>query len=165
MSTSTSLFLVRVFTLSFSFYLCFNCTVHSKLTPIQPVATRLRAARPGFDYRQGRFLSSPQRPDWLWGQPASYPMGTGGRGVKRSLCEVNHSPSSSAKIKNVWSYTFTPPYVCMAWCLVKYQGRIYFYLYCSLGLIHMGPICVIYLPSVIFIFIECMYVLSQVTCF
>jgi hypothetical protein len=25
-----------------------------------------------------RIFSSPRRPDWLWGPPASYPMGTGG---------------------------------------------------------------------------------------
>jgi len=26
---------------------------------------------------------------------------------------------SSAEINNVWSYTSTPPYVFMTWCLVK----------------------------------------------
>jgi hypothetical protein len=28
---------------------------------------------------QSRIFSSPRRPDWLWGHPASYPMGTGGK--------------------------------------------------------------------------------------
>jgi len=27
--------------------------------------------------------------------------------------------------KNAWSYTSTPQYVFMAWCLVKAQGRLY----------------------------------------
>jgi hypothetical protein len=34
--------------------------------------------------------------------------------------KANHSPPSSAKVKNGWSYTSTPLYVFMAWCLVKY---------------------------------------------
>jgi hypothetical protein len=38
-------------------------------------------------------------------------MGTGGSlpGVKRLGLEVNHSPSPSAKVKNEWSTTSTPP--------------------------------------------------------
>jgi len=30
-------------------------------------------------------------------------------GVKRPECKVNHSPPSSAQVKNAWSYTSTPP--------------------------------------------------------
>jgi hypothetical protein len=30
-------------------------------------------------------------------------------GVKRQGREADHSPPSSAEVKNVWSYTFTPP--------------------------------------------------------
>jgi hypothetical protein len=42
---------------------------------------------------------------------ASYPMGTsgafpGGRAPRR---EAEHSPQFSAKVKNEWSYTSTPP--------------------------------------------------------
>jgi hypothetical protein len=50
-----------------------------------------------------------------WGSggiaPASYPMGTGGSfpGVKRPGREADHSPPSSAEVKNSWSYTSTPP--------------------------------------------------------
>jgi hypothetical protein len=40
-------------------------------------------------------------------------------GVKWPDHEYGHSPPSSAEVKNVWSYTSTPPYVYMAWCLVK----------------------------------------------
>jgi hypothetical protein len=53
--------------------------------------------------------------------PTSYPMGTGALslGVKRLGREADHSPPSSAEVKNAWSYTSTPQYVFMAWCLVK----------------------------------------------
>jgi hypothetical protein len=30
-------------------------------------------------------------------------------GVKQLGCEADHSPPPSAKMKNVWSYTSTPP--------------------------------------------------------
>jgi hypothetical protein len=44
-------------------------------------------------------------------QPASYPMDTGGfsLGLKRLEREADHSPPSSAEVKNAWSYTSTPP--------------------------------------------------------
>jgi hypothetical protein len=44
--------------------------------------------------------------------PVSYPMGTGGAlslGVKRPGREADHSPPSSAEVKNAWNYTSTPP--------------------------------------------------------
>jgi hypothetical protein len=44
---------------------------------------------------------------------ASYPLGTGGAispGAKRPGLEANHSPPSSAKVKNTWIYTSIPPY-------------------------------------------------------
>jgi hypothetical protein len=42
--------------------------------------------------------------------PATYPMGTRGSfpGVKQPWCEADHSPLSSAEVKNAWSYTSTP---------------------------------------------------------
>jgi hypothetical protein len=30
-------------------------------------------------------------------------------GVKQPRCEAEHSPPSSAEVKNAWSYTSTPP--------------------------------------------------------
>jgi hypothetical protein len=42
-------------------------------------------------------------------------------GLKRPPRETDHSPSSSAEIKNAWSCTSTPPIIFMPWCLVK-QG-------------------------------------------
>jgi hypothetical protein len=43
--------------------------------------------------------------------PASYPMATRGSfpGVRRPGCEADHSPPSSAEVKNAWSYTSTLP--------------------------------------------------------
>jgi hypothetical protein len=40
-------------------------------------------------------------------------------GVKLSDREAGHKPTASARVKNDWSYTSTPLYVFMAWCLVK----------------------------------------------
>jgi hypothetical protein len=47
-------------------------------------------------------------------------------GVKRLGHEADHSPPSSAKVKNVWSYTSTPQYFFMAWCLVKHRDNFTF---------------------------------------
>jgi hypothetical protein len=41
--------------------------------------------------------------------PASYPMGTRVDVVKWLRHETGHSSPSSAKVKNAWSYTSTPP--------------------------------------------------------
>jgi hypothetical protein len=59
--------------------------------------------------------------------PASYSMGTVGSfpGVKRPQREADHSPPSSAEVKDAWSYTSTPQYVFMAWCSVKAQIQLY----------------------------------------
>jgi hypothetical protein len=54
-------------------------------------------------------------------------------GVKWPVCEADHSPPSTAKVKNAWSYTFTPQYAFMAWCLVKKaHGQLYLYHTCML---------------------------------
>jgi hypothetical protein len=50
------------------------------------------------------FISSSPRPDRLWGPPRR---------------ETDHSPPSSAEVKNAWGYTCTLPYIFMAWCLIK----------------------------------------------
>jgi hypothetical protein len=39
--------------------------------------------------------------------------------------QADHSPPSSAKVKNVWSYTSTPPTSIMACCLIKYRNHIH----------------------------------------
>jgi hypothetical protein len=47
-------------------------------------------------------------------------------GVKRPWREADHSPPSSAEVKNALSYTYTPQYAFMAWCLVKHRGNFSF---------------------------------------
>jgi hypothetical protein len=47
-------------------------------------------------------------------------------GVKRLERDADHSPQSSAKVTNVWSYTYTPQYVFMTWCLVKHRNNFTF---------------------------------------
>jgi hypothetical protein len=55
-----------------------------------------------------------------------YPMGTWDLPrIKRPWREADHSISSSVEVKNVWSFIFTPPYVCTAWRLVKQQRHLY----------------------------------------
>jgi hypothetical protein len=46
--------------------------------------------------------------------------------VKRPGREADHSPPSSTEVKNAWSYTSSPQYVFMAWCLVKHMDRFTF---------------------------------------
>jgi hypothetical protein len=45
-------------------------------------------------------------------------------GVKRPGREADHSPLSSAEVKNAWSCTSTPQYVFMAWCLAKHTKTL-----------------------------------------
>jgi hypothetical protein len=35
--------------------------------------------------------------------------------------EADLSPPSVTEVKNTWSYTFIPPYVFMAWHLIKHR--------------------------------------------
>jgi hypothetical protein len=63
-------------------------------------------------------------------------MGNGGAlslGVKWPGPEADHSPPSSAEVKNAWSYTSTPQYVFMAWCLVKHTDKFTFYIFCHIS--------------------------------
>ena len=61
--------------------------------------------------RFGQFYI-PKRPGRLWHPPNPYSKALGeffpvGKGVDH---DVNHSPSSSAKVWNEWNYISTPPY-------------------------------------------------------
>jgi hypothetical protein len=47
--------------------------------------------------------------------------------VKLPGREADHSPLSSAEVKNEWSYTSTPQYVFMEWCLVKHRDNFTFF--------------------------------------
>lgn len=59
-----------------------------------------------------RFFS---RQDWLW-----VARGTGGLS--------DQSSPSSAQVKNSWSYTYIPPYVCIERCLITHQGQTHVYI-------------------------------------
>jgi hypothetical protein len=48
-------------------------------------------------------------------------------GVKRPVREADHSPPSSAEVKNAWRYTSTPQYVFMEWRIVKHRDNFTFY--------------------------------------
>jgi hypothetical protein len=79
--------------------------------------------RPEFDCRQGlgflilatvsRPASGPTQPPIQRIPAALFP------GVKRPGREAYHSHPSSDDVKNACSYTSTPSYVFMAWCLVN----------------------------------------------
>jgi hypothetical protein len=62
-------------------------------------------------------LSSPRRPDRLWGPLNLLSNGYRRlflRGVKRLGREVDHLPATSTEVKKMWIYTSTPPYAFMA---------------------------------------------------
>jgi hypothetical protein len=44
-------------------------------------------------------------------------------GIKQLGCESDHSLPSGAEVKNSWHCTSTPPYVFMAWWLVKHRDN------------------------------------------
>jgi hypothetical protein len=45
--------------------------------------------------------------------------------VKRPGREADHSPPSSAEVKNACSYISTPQYAFMAWCIIKQCIRLH----------------------------------------
>jgi hypothetical protein len=55
------------------------------------------------------------------GTRSSFP---GARAAER---ESDHSPPSSAEVKNAWSFISTPQYAFMMWSPVKAQGHLYLY--------------------------------------
>jgi hypothetical protein len=58
--------------------------------------------------------------------PIQWVTGAVSLGVKRPGREADHSPPSSAEIKNAWNYTSTPQYAFMVWCLVKHRDNFTF---------------------------------------
>jgi hypothetical protein len=68
------------------------------------IAMGYRLDDPGSIPNSARFFFSPQRPDQLWGPPSllsnGYRGGEISSGVKRQGHEANHSPRSTAEVKN-----------------------------------------------------------------
>jgi hypothetical protein len=46
-------------------------------------------------------------------------------GVKGPEHEADHSPPSNTEVKNAWSYTSTPSYIFMWWCIIKQMTRLH----------------------------------------
>jgi hypothetical protein len=73
--------------------------IHSFQFPIIGVAMSYGAGRADSIPGSGKiFFSTPQRPDPLWGPPSL--LSNGYRGVKQQGREADHSPPSSAEVKN-----------------------------------------------------------------
>jgi hypothetical protein len=66
----------------------------------------------------------PTQPSVQWAPGALSPV------VKRPGRKADHSPPSSAEIKNAWSYISTPPYVFLAWCLILHIDNLIFKIRC-----------------------------------
>jgi hypothetical protein len=49
-------------------------------------------------------------------------------GVRRSERKVNRLSPSNVEV-NPWGYSATPQCLCLAWCLVKYHGQVYRFIY------------------------------------
>jgi hypothetical protein len=47
--------------------------------------------------------------------------------IKWLGCEANHSPPSTADIKNAWIYSSTPPNTFMMWCLINQEKGLHYF--------------------------------------
>jgi len=99
--------------------------------PVVRIVTRLRARRPEFDSGQGwegmfifttasRLALGPTRPLIKCALGGLFP------GGKAAVAWSWNSPPFSAEVTTAWSYTCIPPYVFMAWYLVKYRDNFTF---------------------------------------
>jgi hypothetical protein len=91
---------------------CFICERRSRGSSVI-IVTRLRDGRPRFDSRQRQGFSmfaTASRPDLRLTQSRiQCAPGVLCTGIKRPGRETDHSPPSSTEVRNVWSYTPTPP--------------------------------------------------------
>jgi hypothetical protein len=88
-----------------------------------------RGSRVRFPAGAGNFSLHHRVQNGSGAHPASYSVPTGGFSlvIKGPGREADHSPPSSAEVKNAWSYTSTPQYVFVAWCLVKHRDNFTFF--------------------------------------
>jgi hypothetical protein len=85
----------------------------------------------GFESRQGLgiflFITASRPTLGPTQRPIQWVPGVISLGVKRPGREADHSPPSSAEVKNSCNYTSTSQHAFMAWCSVKAQGQFYVY--------------------------------------
>jgi hypothetical protein len=70
--------------------------------------------------RSRRFFPSPHSPDLLWGHLASYPVVNWGSSPEAKAAWGWSRPLMSIQFwGQEWSYTSTPQYTFMGWCLIN----------------------------------------------
>jgi hypothetical protein len=69
--------------------------------------------------------------------------------VKQSGCNAYYSPSSSAEVKNAWSYISIPPYAFMTTFLIKHRENFAFAFVIQLLLQYPVPIIVCSLLNIL----------------
>jgi hypothetical protein len=88
---------------------------------------------PGFESRQGLgifLFATASRPALGPTQPPiKWVTGSLSLREKRPGREADHSPPSTADVKNAWSCISAPQYVLIAWFLVKAQEQVCLYIY------------------------------------
>jgi hypothetical protein len=72
-----------------------------------------------------RIVTSAYRSDRLWGPPIQ-PSIHSVPGTQRSVREAVHPAPTYAEVQIAWIYTPVPPYVFMAYCLVKQRQLCFF---------------------------------------
>jgi hypothetical protein len=102
--------------------ICVNSIRKSRGSSVT-IVTRLRAERLRFDswQEQGIYVfDTTSRPALELTQPSiQWVPGVLSPELKWPYREADHSPLSSAEVKNTWSYTSSPPYVFMALYLIQ----------------------------------------------
>jgi hypothetical protein len=73
--------------------------------------------------------------------PIQWVMGAPSLEIKRTGREADHSLPSSAEFKNMWSYTSTPQYVFIVWCLVKHSENFTLTPLCKGSHSQLGCVC------------------------
>jgi hypothetical protein len=78
--------------------------------------------------------------------PIQWVLGSLSPGVKRPRHEADHSPSTSAGVKNAWSYTSTPPICLHGMVLSEAQGQLYLSLspFYAITFIRHGKVIILY---------------------
>jgi hypothetical protein len=110
----------HLFTATVCLLVTSNCSSsHSTHTSLQPASS---LGNTGFLFSRNVQKDS-------GAHTVSYTTGTGylsSGGYSGRDVRLNHSPPSSSDVKNVCSYTPTPPYICRARCLITHTNNIGF---------------------------------------